>query len=126
MTPAHKRVPKLRTAGGVLLILAASAYDYDYPEPTGHLTGASVHPPTPGGYPAPGATPATVPPGYPPPPAAQPSRWRWLRYAAIGVAALIGASITTYHSAHRASEPQPSVPSLPTMPHMIFGPPPRR
>ena len=90
-----------------------SAYDYDYPEPTGHFTGASVHPPTPGGYPAPGATPAEFPPGYPPPPAAQPSRWRWLRFAAIGVAALIGASITTYHSAHRASDTQPSITTAP-------------
>jgi hypothetical protein len=64
------------------------AYDYVYPDPTGFPAGAH---------------------GYPPPPAAQPSRWRWLRFAAIGVAALIGASFPTYYSAHRAADPESSV-----------------
>jgi hypothetical protein len=70
-------------------------------------------PPGPGGFPAPGAGPATVAPGYPPPPAAQPSPWRWLRFAAIGVAALIGASYPTYHSTHRAADPDLSVTNAP-------------
>lgn len=68
------------------------AYDYVFPDPTGYPAGA---------------------PGYPLPPAAQPSRWRWLRFAAIGVAALIGASVPTYYSAHRAADPESSVTTAP-------------
>jgi hypothetical protein len=55
----------------------------------------------------------TTPPGspdFPPAPSAHPSRWRGLRYAAIGAAVVIGASAyPVYQSVHRPSDGEKSV-----------------
>jgi hypothetical protein len=55
-----------------------------------------------------------LPSGSPPPPAAEPSRWRGLRYAGFGLAALVGvAAVPVYQSNHRTSEAPPVISAAP-------------
>lgn len=79
------------------------------PAPAGHAPIRVDQPSTPPGYP-----PAHVAPTTPAPPVAQPSRWRWLRFAAVGIAALIGAAaVPAYQSAHRSSDAPPAMSNAP-------------
>lgn len=53
------------------------------------------------------------PVAFPPPPVAQPSQWRWLRYAAIGLAAFIGVAAVPFYNNHRSSDAPPAVNNAP-------------